>query len=201
MAHPFARRPDGKASRNDVRASISHSSVDFGNCPAESGRLVSAAHSAERDGTFDPETAVNGCPSRLGRGRPRRLPTPAPRLQRFATTPRPSNPHSAPLTLTASQHSAVSSLGLCPTPARWPRCRLPPSARLGRRRTTLNTSCLSPVLLSGHLKGRSTPKADGWHTEASQPEKSRRIYEIRGDSIKGWQRILACPDNPQILPV
>ena len=62
MVHPFVHRPDGKASRDDVRASRSQSSVGFGNCPAASGRLVSADRSAERDGTFEPKTAVNVLP-------------------------------------------------------------------------------------------------------------------------------------------
>jgi hypothetical protein len=138
VAHQFARRLDGKASRDDVRASRSHSSVGFGNCPAESGRLVFAARNARRDGTSDPETATTCFPSRIGGGRPCRFPTPAPPLQRFKTGRRRSNPHSASLTLTAAQHSAVSSLGLCPTPAHWPRRGVPTSSRLGRRRTTLN---------------------------------------------------------------
>lgn len=169
MVHPFVHRPDGKASRDDVRASRSQSSVGFGNCPAASGRLVSADRSAEQDGTFEPETAVNGCSSRLGRGRPDRLPTPAPRLQRFGTTPRQSNPHSASLTLTASQHSAVSSLGLCPTPARWPRCGLPVSARLGRRRTTLNISGRSSAPDSGHSNSRFSQKPAGCTISATRP--------------------------------
>ena len=176
-------RPDGKASRDDVRTSRSQSSAGFGNCPAASGRLVSADRSAERNGTFDPETAVNGCSSRLGRGRPDRLPTPAPRLQRFGTTPRQSNPHSASLTLTASQHSAVSSLGLCPTPARWPRCGLPTPARLGRRRTTLNITCPMAILQSRHSRGGFTQEPAGRPTEAPLPQ--RTINSIRMDYSPG----------------
>lgn len=169
MVHPFVRRPDGKASRDDVRASISHASVGFGNCPAESGRLVSADRSAGWDGTFDPETAAICSPSRIGSGQSGRLPTPAPRLQRFATTPRRSNPHSASLTLTASQHSAVSSLGLCPTPARWHRCGLPASARLGRRRTTLNKCCRCMFSKSSHLSDCSTPNPSGGAIHTTRP--------------------------------
>jgi hypothetical protein len=161
VAHQFVRRPDGKASRDDVRASRSHSSVGFGNCPAASGRLVFAARNARWDRTSDPKKAAICCPSRIGGGRPGRLPTPAPRLQRFKTGPRRSNPHSASLTLTTSQHSAVSSLGLCPTPARWPQCGPPASARLGRRRTTLNTCCQSEGLSSAKSEHSNTRKSEG----------------------------------------
>jgi hypothetical protein len=60
---------------------------------------------------------------------------------------KPSNPHS-PLSspLTASQHSAVSSLEACTTPARQARSRPPRPAAEGRHPTTLNSGKPGRVL-------------------------------------------------------